>query len=155
MHWIPWTFVAAFGVVVAVNATMVYFALSTFTGVAVESSYKRGIEYNRVLEAQARQDALGWTLDLAWRAGGTTPTGGEILLRVADAADAPISGLVIESAGLRPLERKAPIPLVFRAVGPGRYAAPAEFDARGNWDIRLDARRGEDRAIVTQRIYVP
>lgn len=155
MHWIPWVFVAGFGVVIAVNAVMIYFALSTFTGVAVEAPYQRGIAYNKVLAAQAKQDALGWNVEVSWRAGGDTPLQGEIRLRVADMDGKPVAGLMVEAAAHRPLEKRAALPLSFVYVGDGSYAAPAVVDAHGNWDIRLDARRGDDKAVLVKRLFVP
>jgi len=155
MHWIPWIFVAAFGVVIAVNAIMIYFALSTFTGVAVETPYQRGLEYNKVLAAQAKQDSLGWAFEAAWRTNGDDPRQGEIRLRVSGGDGRGISGLAIDGTAHRPVEKRIPIELAFVAIGDGNYAAPVRFEAQGNWDLRLEARKGDERSIVIKRLFVP
>jgi nitrogen fixation protein FixH len=155
MHWIPATFVAAFCVVVAVNGVMVYFALTTFTGVAVEAPYARGLAYNRVLAAQEQQDALDWSFETEWRP--TTPEAarGELRLRLREKGQAAAGEFAVSGTLQRPLEKPAPFDVAFRPVSPGLQAASVEFPARGNWDLRIEARRGADVAIVTRRLFVP
>jgi uncharacterized protein YqcC (DUF446 family) len=58
--WIPWVFVIAMAIVIAVNAVMVSFALGSWNGLVVDRSYERGLQYNQILAAQRQQDALGW-----------------------------------------------------------------------------------------------
>ena len=64
-RFIPWLFAAGMTFVVAVNGVLVYFALGTWSGLVVERPYERGVQYNRVLEAVARQEALGWQFEIA------------------------------------------------------------------------------------------
>jgi nitrogen fixation protein FixH len=111
-RWIPWVFVGGMGLVVAVNALLVWFALSTFTGVTVPRAYERGRGYDQVLTEAARQDALGWRGDITLEAG---------MLRLAmqDAAQQPLHGRV-EGVMLRPLEG-VEVPLGFAATG---HSAP-------------------------------
>jgi nitrogen fixation protein FixH len=155
MHWIPATFVAAFCVVVAVNGVMVYFALSTFTGVAVEAPYARGIAYNRVLAAQEKQDALGWSIAAEWHPASAGATRGELRLTLREKGEVARGDILIAGSVERPLEKAAPIALTFRPVSAGLQAAPVAFPARGNWDLRIEARRAGDVAILTQRLFVP
>ena len=44
-----------FGVVFAANGAFIFFALDSFTGLATDSPYQRGIEYNQTLAAAAEQ----------------------------------------------------------------------------------------------------
>lgn len=152
--WIPWAFVAFMGVVVAVNAVMVYLALATFTGTTVDRAYERGRLYNAVLAEAARQASFGWRFELAWAPAGE-PFAGRIVLRAADRAGAPLDGLAIEGEVVRPLGRPRPIPLVLAPVGSGRYAAPVALDGAGQWEVRLVARRGAEGPVEwRERIVV-
>ena len=69
-RWIPWAFVGGMTLVVVVNLIMVYYAVSTFTGVTVPRSYERGRGYDEVLAEAARQDALGWQAEVTLAGGG-------------------------------------------------------------------------------------
>lgn len=59
-RWIPWAIAGALGVVVAVNGALAYFAVTSSTGLVSEHPFTDGNTYNRVLDAAAAQDALGW-----------------------------------------------------------------------------------------------
>ena len=59
-RWIPWVFVGGMGLVIGVNAILVWFALTTFTGVTTPRAYDRGRTYNDVLaEAPDRTRLAG------------------------------------------------------------------------------------------------
>ena len=145
-NWIPWVFVGGMLLVVVVNGFMAYAALSTFTGVTTGRSYDRGRSYNQVLAEAARQDALGWTTQVALE-------GKVLTVTVADREGLPVGGRV---AGVlhRPLEG-AELRLDFAAAGPGRFIAFAEPPAAGQWDARLTLRgeRGE-RLEIRQRLVL-
>jgi nitrogen fixation protein FixH len=145
-RWIPWAFVGAFAVIVAVNMVLVYAALSTFTGVTTGRSYDRGRTYNQVLAEAARQDALGWSTRVALE--------GKVLTVIAaDREGLPVGGRV-EGVLHRPLEG-AEISLDFAAAGPGRFIAFVELPAAGQWEARLTltGERGE-RFDIRQRLVV-
>lgn len=146
-RWIPWAFVGAFGVIIAVNATLIYFAITTFTGVTEAHSYDRGRSYNQVLAEAARQDALGWTARVALE-------GGMLAVSVADREGLPVGGRV-EGVLLRPLDGSG-MPLDFAAAGPGRFLAAAALPGQGQWEARLvlHGQRGE-RFDIRQRVFVP
>lgn len=127
-RWIPWAFAGAMTVVVLVNAVLVYFAVSTFTGVTIPRSYERGRNYDTVLAEAARQDALGWKAEV-------TLDGGRLTLVATDREGRPVPGRV-EGVLLRPLEGTE-IPLAFAPMGGGRWAAETVPPQRGQWDARL------------------
>jgi nitrogen fixation protein FixH len=146
-RWIPWAFAGAMGLVVAVNAVLVYYAISTFTGVTVPRSYERGRGYEAVLAEAARQDALGWTAEVALGAGA---------LRVVatDRDGRPVYGRV-EGVLLRPLEGTE-IPLVFAPTGSGRWSAELEAPQRGLWEARLTLFGPNEAAFdIRRRVMVP
>lgn len=144
--WIPWAFVGGMALVVVVNLVLVYAALSTFTGVTTGKSYDRGRSYNQVLTEAARQDALGWTTQVALE--------GRVLSVIAQDRDGLPLGGRVEGVLLRPLEG-AELRLDFAAAGPGRFIAFADLPAAGQWEARLTltGERGERRDI-RQRLVV-
>ena len=53
--------VSAFGLIIAVNLIMAYFAVNTFSGLVVRNSYIASQGFDETRDAQ---EALGWTVDL-------------------------------------------------------------------------------------------
>lgn len=127
-RWIPWAFVGGMGLVIVVNAVMVYYAISTFTGVTVPRSYERGRGYETVLAEAARQDALGWRAEVSL-------TGGALRVVATDREGRPVHGRV-EGILLRPLEGME-LPLAFAPTGGGRWAAEIAPPRPGQWEARL------------------
>ena len=148
-QWIPWLFVGAFGVVVAVNGILITQAVRTYTGTTTTAAYDRGRSYGEVLAEAARQKALGWKSHVTREAGGVAlsvqlPDGSAL------PADAQVSGLL-----QRPLER-ATIALDFQPAAPGTWrAAAAERPAAGAWEAVLTVTRGADRMELRERLVFP
>ena len=65
-RYIPWLFVAGFAIVVAVNATMITFAVGSFSGLYTPKPRERGLHYNGVVAEQKSRDALGWRIDCSF-----------------------------------------------------------------------------------------
>jgi nitrogen fixation protein FixH len=143
-RWIPWVFVGGMLLVIVVNGVMVYFALSTFPGLTTQNSYDRGRSYNRIIEEAARQDALGWTVQVALR-------GERIALAVLDQEGRAVEG-VVEAEMARPLEGTR---VALGAANPREGFALPELRA-GQWEFRgafLDA-QGR-RLDIRQRLIIP
>ena len=145
-RWIPWAFVGGMGLVVVVNAVMVWFALSTFTGVSTPRAYDRGRTYNDVLAEAARQDALGWQVRVKL-------DGGIVSVEIRDPANAPVHGDLL-GALHRPLNREA-VPLHFLETGPGRFTAEAANLPAGQWEARLTLHNAAGRMDVRHRVIAP
>lgn len=146
-RWIPWAFVGGMGIVVLVNLVLVYAALSTFTGVTTGQAYDRGRAYNQVLAEAARQDALGWQARVVAEAG-------MLRVSVTDREGLPVAGR-LSGVMLRPLEGST-VGLDFVAEGPGRFRAPLELPARGQWEARLRLAGPQGRYLdIRQRLVLP
>jgi nitrogen fixation protein FixH len=127
-RWIPWAFAGGMATVVLVNLVLVYYAVSTFTGVTVPRAYERGRGYDTVLAEAARQDALGWRAEV-------TLAGGALNVAATDREGRAIAGR-IEGVLLRPLDGTE-LPLAFAPRGLGRWTAEALPPQRGQWEARL------------------
>ena len=151
-RWIPWTIAAGLAVVVVVNGALAYFALASSTGLVAEHPFDLGNDYNRVLDAGAAQDALGWHSVVRF-----------VPRRRRQGRDRRPLHRPRRPAGHRPVRR----PRVVRPVEPlpettlalpetaaGSYAAAARLARPGQWEVRLAARRGSRLFEFTQRIIV-
>lgn len=168
---IPWLFVAAFLVVIAANTVMMVLAISSFSGIATEDSFRRGIGYNMVLETEARQQARGWRVDLRFtpagdRAGDGAGTmvgpgaqaggrHGMVALAVTDRDGAALTGATVAARFLRPTRAGTDFDARLAEVGAGRYQVAVDLPLRGVWDVRLTITRGEATHHANRRLVAP
>lgn len=152
--WYPWLFVGGFAIVIAVNGTMAFLAVDTWTGLETEQPFQRGQAYNQELAQKAAQDKLGWTVTLD--AGSLSRgEGGELRLSFQDAQNQGVGNLTIEAQAFRPTQDGFDQPLTFIEQGGGVYAAPARLPLPGQWELRITASRADEVFKMRQRIQVP
>lgn len=136
-----------FGVMIAVNAVFLYFALTTFNGLESPNAYERGLRYNEVLAAEKAQAALGWKHEL------TLDKDGALRLAVRDAEGSPVTRLAISGEVGRPVHRQNDISLTFEEIEPGIYLARNAAEATGAWIASIEAEKARPgEAPVTYRI---
>ena len=144
-RWIPWAFAAGMLGVVAVNGVLITAAVTTFTGVTVGRSFDRGRTYNHVLAEAARQEALGWSAELALEEG-------VLAIAVRDREGQPVPGTLTGTL-LRPLEGERQA-LELAEVAPGRWVAPVAARP-GQWEARLTLGAAEGgRFDIRQRVVL-
>jgi len=119
--------VSAFGVIIAVNLVMAYFAVNTFSGLVVHNSYIASQGFD---ERRDSQEALGWTVELthsdeALRIAITGPDG--VTVRP-DRLDVTVG---------RPTTQRDDQVLEMQST-PSGYAAVAPLLA-GNWRVEIAA----------------
>lgn len=153
--WIPWTFVGLMLMVVGVNATLIYFAEHTFSGLDTEKYYQEGIDYNTSLKDAAASAALGWTAKASIEPSGA-PSGTQHQVRVAitDKTGAPVSGLAISLHLVRPVSTAMDQTLDLKAAAPGVYTADVQLPAPGAWELRMESISGKTHWQATQRLFV-
>ncbi|MEM9048733.1 MAG: FixH family protein [Pseudomonadota bacterium] len=117
--------VSAFGVILAVNLTMAWFATSGFPGLVVKNAYiaSQGWDRNR-----AAQNALGWQVTAALA---NTALSVEILTRTGS----PLGGLVVEAEIARPTALEGAQTVLLRFDG-ARYRSEVDL-ASGRWAAAL------------------
>jgi nitrogen fixation protein FixH len=147
--YIPWIFVGGFAIVIAVNAVMIWFAVGSFSGLYTSKPRERGLAYNEVIAEQARRDALGWRVDTAWR-----PESGRLEVVLRDAEGQPLAPSRLTAELVRPVEKRAPLPVALQPTDIGRFAAEPVLPERGNWDLDIVVERGNDRFAVTRRVFL-
>ena len=145
-RWIPWIFVAAFAVIVAVNGVMVAYALKTFPGLSDPAAYDHGVAYNAVLAEADRQEALGWRL-----AARLDPAG-DIVVRATRPDGAPLDGLTVTGQLTRPIDAPATVDAALEPAGEGIYRARVTLPRIGQWELHITAVAGADRLDLRQRV---
>jgi len=155
--WYPWIFVAAFGVIVAVNGTMAYLALDTWTGLETQNPFQRGQAYNAELAQKAAQAELGWSARAAFERAPKVGAahGGFIRLTFTDRQGLGVGALAIDATAVRPTHEGYDRKLEFVARAPGVYVAPADLPLPGLWELRITATRAGEVFKMRQRIQVP
>lgn len=149
---IPWIIAGGFGVVLAVNAVMVYVAATTWPGIAVNRAYDKGLTYNRNLEAAARQEALGWTASIETELADSLA--GTVRVTIVDATGVPLHRAAAALSFERPTHEGYDFAVPLTPEGDGVYTAPFIAPLPGLWDVRLIASRGDDRLVVTERVML-
>ncbi len=133
--------------VMAVNVRFITLAVATFPGTASSDDFDTSNRYNAVLDADARQSALGWTER-------ASATHGIAALDLSGPAGAPLAGAVLQVHAARPLGTDQPIPLAFHEATPGHFVAASALPLPGQWDLQCRIKSGDHVALVTRRIVV-
>jgi len=155
----PWIFVGGFLAVIAVNAVMVGLALASFSGIETPRHYAQGLAYNRLIEADRAQHALGWRIELGLlpRAADPAQDARTVALEV-DAADKlgrPLDNLELRALAVRPTSAGFDRELRLTPAGGGRYRATLELPLPGQWDLRLVANRADAHWQTVRRLNLP
>jgi nitrogen fixation protein FixH len=150
-RWIPYGFVAFFGVVLLANALMIWIAFATWTGLETDDAYQKGLAYNRTLAAARAQDALGWRVNLDVSAAGRLA---ELELTLADRYGSLIEDAKIRAAFVRPTHAGHDVVLGVPHVHAGVYRAEAALPFAGVWELHLVAESGSDAYRLRRRVYL-
>ncbi|MGI9477786.1 MAG: FixH family protein [Hyphomicrobiaceae bacterium] len=141
--------IAFFGIIFAVNGVFLVSALNTHTGIVSKQPYRKGLDYNDRIAADARQRKLGWahTIVLDQRKGDAS-------LVLSDKLGRPISGLDVQGVLGRPSTERYDMRLAMQEAGtPGTYSAKVGALEPGNWLLQVEAReKKSDGAEVVYRL---
>lgn len=144
---------AFFGVIFAANGVFLYYALGTFPGVAVESSYKAGQAYNEDIAAAKAQAALGW--DVATHVTRASDGTAEITVTALDKNGRAISGLAFSANLQRPATETLDKAVALKEAGAGTYVGNVSDLEAGNWTLTLEGNSGAERVFRSQnRVYL-
>ena len=140
-------FVLFFAVTLAVDTLMLVRAYTTYPGEVATSPYEDGLAYDRTLDQQRSQSALGWRMTI----GLAHPD--VVRLTAADKAGAPLSALRIVARLERPATEQGKRAVTFTAVSAGVYDAHIE-PISGAWDLKLSAFDSRGREFDAERRLV-
>lgn len=140
--------VAFFGVIIAVNMTMMTLALRSMPGVEVKSPFEQSQKFNKGLEAIAAQDSKGWQVDVI--AGGLK-AGTPLSVQLRDKSGEAIRGMSVSARFQRPTDARLDQAVDLREQGNGVYGAQVPDLAAGQWRLVVEVKRGETREFLSQQ----
>lgn len=146
--------IALIVVVVMVNLTMIYLAITTSPGLVVKDYYERGEHYGATLEKEAQEKHLGWTVELTppspIRLGHPQPW----LIAATDRYGLPLRADSAVLYAYRPSDARADFSVPLEQVTAGQYRGEPLFRLKGVWDLIISVRKGVNRYRLTRRIWV-
>jgi nitrogen fixation protein FixH len=144
----PWVVVGLLGGVAGVNGVMVWRAIATHPGVATQAMFDTSNRYDAILADEARQRALGWSLQMA-------AADGHLAVDLRGADGQPLEGARVAGVAARPAGGATDVALAFRAAAPGHYVSETGLPAGGQWDVVVSASAAGRSVRATQRVIVP
>lgn len=148
-----WIIIGGFSIVLAANSALVYFALTSWTGLETEHHFVKGLAYNRDLEGARRQQALGWQMEL--NTSFSDGKSGTIKIGFSDRQGQPLSDLTVKVFAIRPTREGFDREFLAKPVKDGLYLSPFTLPLPGVWDLRVVARRGDNDFQQVNRIVTP
>ncbi len=133
---------AFFGITFAVNGAFIYFAVSTFPGVEVASSYKAGQEFEGEVAAGKAQADRGWTVDAAVRPAGD---GASVEVHFSDKAGGDLHGLDVRVRLTHAVDPNHDHSASLSEVASGTYRAMLQGVKAGMWNLTIEAYKGDER----------
>ena len=120
-------FLGSFGVIIAANLTLLYFALGSFPGIEVKNTYADSMGFE---QRRAAQETLYWQTAARF-------DGSDVILSITDRSGQPVYVQDLNAVvGLATLDgQDNPVDLLFSGSD---YRAPMNLPA-GNWQLRLVA----------------
>jgi nitrogen fixation protein FixH len=134
-------FVGAFGVIIAVNLALAFFAVDTFPGLEVKNSYVASQQFNA---RKAAQERLGWSVE-------ATEENGRVNVEITDRHGVPVKVAELHAVVGRATQVRDDVEpdLIFNGMS---YSAPLELGP-GKWDVRITARSLDGTEFV-QRVVL-
>lgn len=155
--WYPYIFVGAFGVVLAVNGTLAYFATSTFTGLSTQDAYEKGRLYNQNLALAKAQAEMGWQVETkAVPVSTADQPKVDIRITYRDRDGKALDGLTVRAAMVRPTVAGHDHEVELKPLGQGAYGVVHPLPLAGVWDMDVVAVGDGGVAYQhAQRIVIP
>ncbi len=126
---------AFFGVVFAVNGTLIFFAIDTWSGLTTEQPFEAGRDHDRILAQAKAQAARGWRSRVA-----LAPKSQTIEVTFTGPDGAPLRGLEVVLALRRPARADLDQRLNLRETTAGRYRGKIALPLPGRWYAEIRAR---------------
>lgn len=138
--WYPYIFVGAFGVVLAVNGALAYFATSSFTGLSTVNAYEKGRLYNQNLALAKAQAEMGWSVDTKIEPlKASDQPKADIRITYRDRDGKAVENLTVRAAMVRPTTAGYDHEVALPAMGNGVYGGTIAMPLAGVWDMDVAA----------------
>ncbi len=145
--------IAFFGTIFLVNGTMVYYALSTFSGLIDPHPYEHGLAYNKEIAAAEAQDARHWQVAAHISSAAAGARTVEAVFR--DRDNQPLTGLAVTAKLEFATNMKRDRSLALSEVASGIYRGEIVV-ANGEWDLVIEAERDATQVFRSRnRVTIP
>ncbi len=131
---------AFFGTIIGMNVVLIRVAVSSFSGVETESSYKAGLAFKNDVAAAHAQDALHWTVEASLQRDSSET---RIAVSAKDAEARPLSGLTLEARLAHPTDKRRDVVLGLAELTPGQFRSLTPMP-EGQWDLVIELRRATE-----------
>ena len=138
----PWTGRTVLFLMLAFFGVILYFATSSWNGLAIDDAYRKGLAYNETIERAAAQRSLGWRTSVSLDEISDGHYRLAVLLR--DRAGQPIDGRSVAATLRHPIAEAADVETALNWAGAGRYTADVALPHIGVWDVRIEIERGSE-----------
>ena len=140
---------AFFGTVAAVNAAMIYYAVSTFRGEQEAKPYEHGLAYGKDIEAAQVQDELHWEVSAKLsRADASRQASIEIAMK--DAQEQDLTGLTVNASLDFATDKKLDRHIALTETTPGHYRGELAVIRDGQWNLVIEAGRDGKRVFLSR-----
>ena len=151
MHW-PIGVAAVLGLTVAANIYVMVRANDDPSVAIAKDYYQRAVRFDADQALRQRSARLGWRVSLeAARTSAGEATVTAVLL---DSAGAPVRGAIVRIAA-HAVARSNDVFTATATPAGDRYLAVVPVNRGGLWDIDVEAVRGSERFVTTQRLDLP
>lgn len=151
-RWIPWSFVAFFGVVLAANAVMIVIAIATWPGLETQQAYRRGLAHDEALQAASAQAALGWEVDFAFEQTGERT--GTLRLDLTDRFGNRLQDAEVQVTLVRPTHGGYDLVVDLPHHHGGRYLHETTLPLVGQWEARVHIVAQDREYRLRERIWL-
>jgi len=124
----------------AANGALIYFALHTLHGEALENSYDASQAFNQRIAIARAQAERGWKADVMTRAEGA---GERVMVEFQDNNGAPISDLTVTARFQHPFDAAQDRSATLVSDG-ANYEGVATPVGHGRWTLIIEAARGAE-----------
>jgi nitrogen fixation protein FixH len=150
-RFIPYLFVIFFGVIFAVDLTYIYVANKSWRGLATENGYQKGLKYNQTIEYSRKQKSLGWSAKIKYE--NLTQKSGILEVALFDKNGAAINDAAVKAVLTRPVQEGFDFEIKLPAKN-SRYISEITFPLKGQWNVEIQAVRGDQNFQDSKRFVI-
>lgn len=151
MQW-PIGVAAVLALTVAANIYVMVRANDDPSVAIARDYYQRAVRFDADLALRRRSARLGWRVSL--EAARTSSAEATVTAVLVDSTGTPIRGAIVRIAA-HAVARSNDVFTATATPAGDRYSAALPVNRGGLWDLDLEAVRGSDRFVATQRLDLP
>lgn len=139
---------------VGVNVVMLFAAKGDPNGTVVEPDYyRKAVEWDRAMARQSASDALQWTASA--ELGASTDASRLVRVVLRDSAGVAVPDADVRVTLIHNAEAAKLVEGALTAQPAGEYTGTLLAPHAGRWEVRVTARRGEERFLATLHAEAP